>query len=135
MPEARASNLGHGMHELTVYFERAGDFVLLVRLEGVTVRELDISISPAETDSMTCDLTFAPLARANVVVCGAGEPVSFGVTPRDKFANAQEEPPSSYYRLQRLPPTNQRRGARASASRRRAIRRLVPSDEGAGRRR
>lgn len=38
MPEAAAVNLGNGMHELAVYFEKAGDFVFLIRLEGKTVR-------------------------------------------------------------------------------------------------
>lgn len=37
LAEVAASNLGNGMHELCVLFERAGEYILVVRLNGETV--------------------------------------------------------------------------------------------------
>ena len=46
------------------------------------MREIDISLAAGVTDAVSTDLTLSPSPRSGVVVCSAGEPLSFAVAVR-----------------------------------------------------
>ena len=109
MPEQPAKDMGDGTHELSYYFERAGEYLFTVLLDGKIVIEVPVSLEAGPTDAGSCDLTLTPAAKGTNVSLVAGNDLAFSITPRDQFGNSAGHRDDAKvgcfsWRLQRLPP-------------------------------
>jgi hypothetical protein len=107
--EQPALDNNNGTHLLTFQYEKAGDFYFSVRLDGVIVTELSITLEACATNAQTCDLQVTPSSRGGAVTLSAGGTLAFSVVPRDKFGNGcahREDAHVSLFawQLQKLPP-------------------------------
>ena len=55
-PELPPRDNGDGTYDLLYRIEKAGTFTCLLSLDGVTVKEFDVTIIPAPTAAKACDL-------------------------------------------------------------------------------
>ena len=86
-PERLAKDNEDGTHELLYVCERAGSFVLTVKLDGETVRELPVTIVAAPTDPKVSELAVKSPLRHGAANVKAGDAVTFTMAPRDRFGN------------------------------------------------
>ena len=88
-PELPPRDNGDGTYDLLYRIEKAGTFTCLLSLDGVTVKEFDVTIIPAPTAAKACDLAVtSPVASKGApVTVKAGGELSFNLGPRDRFGN------------------------------------------------
>ena len=109
-PEAEAKDMDNGTHELQYYFERAGEYLFTILLEGRIVTESQVVLEAGPTDAATCDLDIKPLPKGPIVTLTAGAELQFSVVPRDRFGNSSGHRGDAHvskfsWKLQKLPPT------------------------------